>query len=135
MKTKTQIQKGTGVLPNTVRALPPRQQRFIEYYLDVSSTTFGNCYQSALRAGFTDLTARNLTHNKPAWYSEILGQVQGAQPEHLTLKLTGIMNDPSEPTQNKLKAIDMLMRCNGMYKPTHLTNVQLNRINIQNVLD
>jgi hypothetical protein len=124
-----------GVRPPYDRALNPRQRKFMELYLDTQSVTFGNCYKSALAAGFSDQTARNLTHNKPGWYSETLGQQQGAQPEHLLLKLTEIMSNPTEPTQNKLKAIDMLMKFNGMYKLAQHNTVNFNKINIQTVLD
>lgn len=129
------FQKEQGVSPKgTLLALDPRQNRFISLYLDVSSRTFGNCYQSAVGAGYTEQTARNLTHNKPKWYSEIIGQNEGVQPEHLVLKLTEIINDTDETTQNKLKAIDMMMKHRGMYQNS--TNVlQLNKINIQSVLD
>lgn len=130
-----EISGGVGVRPKgTLLAPDPRQNRFIELYLDVNSKTFGNCYQSAIGAGFTDQTARNLTHNKPKWYSEIIGQNEGVQREHLVLKLTEIINDKSETTQNKLKAIDMMMKYRGMYQTA---NVQLNqfKFNIQSVLD
>lgn len=120
--------------PTVYSPLDPRQRRFIELYLDVSSKTFGNCYQSAIGAGFSDQTARNLTHNKPRWYSEIIGQNEGIQPEHLVLKLTSIINDPEEATQNKLRAIDMLMRHKRMYQITPQT-LMLNQINIETVID
>lgn len=129
------FQKGQGVSPKgTLLALDPRQNRFISLYLDVSSRTFGNCYQSAIGAGYTEQTARNLTHNKPKWYSEIVGQNEGVQSEHLVLKLTEIINDTDETTQNKLKAIDMMMKHRGMYQ-TSANVLQLNKINIQSVLD
>lgn len=129
------ISEGAGVHPKgTLLALDPRQERFIKLYLDIDSVTFGNCYQSAIGAGFSDQTARNLTHNKPKWLSESLGQSEGMQPEHLVLKLTEVINDSSETTQNKLKAIDMMMKYRGMYQtPTNV--LQLNKINIQSVLD
>lgn len=132
---ETQIQKSTGVSPQYTATLDPRQKRFIDYYLDTNSDTFANCYQSAVKAGFSDQTARNLTHNKPKWYSEIVGNQQGAEAEHLLLKLTEIMNDSKEVTQNKLKAIDMLMKSKGMYQATTQNILQLNKINIQSVLD
>jgi hypothetical protein len=126
---------GVGVRPDSELALDPRQKRFMSLYLNTDSVTFGNCYRSAIKAGFSDLTARNLTHNKPKWYSEILGQQQGVQPEHLLLKLTDIINDTGVSTQNKLKAIDMLMKHNGMYPAVSHNTLNLNRINIQSVLD
>lgn len=130
-----EIQEEAGVDPKgALLALDPRQKRFIELYLDTSSGAFGNCYQSAIGAGFSHQTARNLTHNKPKWYSEIVGQNEGMQPEHLVLKLAKIINDEDETTQNKLKAIDMMMKYRGMYQVS-ANILQLNKINIQSVLD
>lgn len=124
----------TGVDTQLYKPLAPRQQKFMELYLDVDSKSFGNCYQSAISAGFTEQTARNLTHNKPKWYSELIGQNSGIQPEHLLLKLTDIINDENETTQNKLRAIDMLMKNKGMYQTTP-HSLAFNQINIQSVLD
>ena len=101
-------------------------------YCDASGPTFGNSYKSALAAGYSDLTARNMTHNKPAWYSEKLGQIKVMEPMDLLAKLSAIIADSSEPTVIKLKAIDMLLKVNGMYRPdVH----SITQINIQNVLD
>lgn len=135
MDIQTISEKGTGVHTQSVTPLDPRQQKFIELYLSADSKTFGNCYQSAIKAGFSDLTARNLTHNKPNWYSETLGQMQGAEPEHLLLKLTDIMNSPVETTQNKLKAIDMLMKCKGMYQNTQHNILEFRKITIESVIE
>jgi len=106
----------------------------MELYIGVESDSFGNCYRSALGAGFSDQTARSLTHNKPRWYSEILGQNEGLQPEHLVIKLTDIVNDPNEATRNKLKAIDMLMKHKSMYPAQNNHMLQLNKINIESIL-
>lgn len=126
-----QARRGVGP-KGTATTLDPRQDKFISLYFDVSSPTFGNCYQSALRSGYTSETARNLTHNRPKWLSEKLGQMQTMEPELLLLKLTGIINDRTETTQNKLRAIDMMMKHYQMFGPSHVTALQLN---IQSVLD
>ena len=111
--------------------LDPRQQLFIDLYCNTDSKTFGNCYQSALKAGYSHLTARNLMHLRPTWLSDSIGRLQGLEPEHLILKLTQIINNPHEKTQHKLKAIDMLMRHNRMYGVETQNNLQ---INIESVL-
>ncbi len=126
------ISKGMGVSPTSTIALDPRQERFIELYFNADSVTFGNCYQSAIKAGYTYETARNLTHNRPKWLSEKLGQMQTMEPELLLLKLTTIINDSGESTHNKLRAIDMMMKHYQMFGAASQTNVQ---INIESVLD
>lgn len=134
MSTETQLQEHMGVDTHSLGTLDPRQQKFKELYFDPASQTFANCYKSAISAGYSHQTARNITHNRPAWYSEMLGELQSLEPEHLVIKLTQIMNNPSESTQNVLKAIDMLMKCRGMYKETSSV-IALKTINIQDVLD
>lgn len=116
---------------SALTVLDPRQELFIDSYFNVNSKTFGNCYKSAIKAGYSDLTARNLTHNKPTWLSEKIGELKVMEPELLVLKLSQIINNSTETTANKLKAIDMLMKHNGMYGSTYQNNVQ---INIQDVL-
>lgn len=124
--------KGMGVLPPSDRPLDPRQQRFIESYFNVDSQTFGNSLQSAIAAGYSMETSKNLTHNRPRWLSEKLGQLLIMEPEHLLLKLSQIINSPQETTQNKLKAIDMMMKHRQMFGKRPSMNVL---VNIQNVLD
>jgi len=131
--SKSALQSRQGVSPKgTLPVLDPRQNSFISRYFDTASRTFGNCYQSALQAGYTPETARNLTHNRPKWLSEKLGQIQVMDSDLLLLKLTEIINDRAEITQNKLRAIDMMMKHYQMFAPTNLTAIQLN---IQSVLD
>jgi hypothetical protein len=127
------FQTRRGESPNgTLSTLDPRQEKFLELYLSVTSQSFGNCYQSAMRAGYTNETARNLTHNRPKWLSEKLGQMKTMEPELLLLKLTGIINGEHETTQNKLRAIDMMMKHYQMFGERNLFALQLN---IQSVLD
>lgn len=133
MKNLSTFPKARGESPTgTLMALDPRQEKFLDLYFSVTSTSFGNCYQSALRAGYTNETARNLMHNRPKWLSEKLGQMQTMEPELLLLKLTSIINDRAETTQNKLRAIDMMMKHYQMFGANNLTAIQLN---IQSVLD
>ncbi len=126
------LQIGGGYSQNQPVALDPRQDKFISLYFSPDSPSFGNCYRSAVESGYTIETARNLMHNRPKWLSEKLGQMQSLEPELLLLKLTSIINDPAETTQNKLKAIDMMMKHHQMFKTQSLVAVQLN---IQSVLD
>ncbi len=125
--------EGRGVEPKgTLSTLDPRQDKFIELYFSVTSPSFGNCYRSALSAGYTSETARNLTHNRPKWLSEKLGQMQTMEPDLLLLKLTSIINGGTETTQNKLRAIDMMMKHYQMFGSSRLAAIQFN---IQSVLD
>lgn len=132
MIIKTIFQEEAGVdTPSTSLLLDPRQEKFISLYFSADSLTFGNCYQSAIKAGYSGETARNLTHNRPKWLSEKLGQMQTMEPELLLLKLTNIINADSESTQNKLKAINMMMKHYRMFGEGATANL---RISIEDVL-
>ena len=53
--------------------LSPRQILFLKGYLDPKSETFSNALQSALKAGFTQEYAENITNLMPNWLSEAIG--------------------------------------------------------------
>lgn len=54
----------------------PRQQIFIANYTNPDSYSFGNAYQSALDAGYSESYARNITHLKPEFISEYIGKME-----------------------------------------------------------
>lgn len=132
MKETILQENRAGVLPTTNTPLDPRQEKYTELYFTAGSESFGNSYQSAIRAGYSIETARNLTHNRPKWLSEKLGQIQVMDPELLLLKLTTIINSERSATRDKLKAIDMMMKYYQMFGAKSQLSV---RVNIQSVLD
>ncbi len=97
-------------------ALTPRQSQYLHGYHDPASPTFGNSYQSALAAGYSIQTARNFNHLQPDWLSENIGQMAttAISPEQIMAELTAIINDDSEPTIIKLKAMEMTMKAYNM---------------------
>ena len=48
----------------------PRQTLFLAAYLDPKSETFSNAYKSALKAGYEEEYAKNITGQMPDWLSE-----------------------------------------------------------------
>lgn len=54
----------------------PRQALFLKSYLDPNSPTFSNALQSALKAGYEQEYAENITHLEPDWLSEAIGTDQ-----------------------------------------------------------
>lgn len=57
--------------------------------------------------------------------------LQLSEPELWLLKLTGVINDRAETTQNRLRAIDMMKH----YQMFGAANVTAFQLNIQSVLD
>lgn len=47
--------------------LSPQQEAFLKAYLDPNEETWGNAYQSALKAGYSEEYAQNITGQLPKW--------------------------------------------------------------------
>lgn len=56
--------------------LDPKQTLFLKEYLDPQSPTFGNARGSALKAGYTETYASNITVSMPDWLLENIGNVK-----------------------------------------------------------
>lgn len=54
--------------------LDPRQISFLQFYTDPGSDTYANAKQSAIKAGFSEAYADNITHLLPQWLSDSIGQ-------------------------------------------------------------
>ena len=76
--------------------LDPRQQDFLKYYIDRSSETFSNAYQSAIKAGYAEEYARNLTSLMPDWLSEFIDKLQ-----RMLIKAEKALEDSLEDIEDK----------------------------------
>jgi len=54
--------------------LTPRQALFLQLYYDHHSPTWGNAKQSALKAGFSESMANQITYLKPQWFVDFCRQ-------------------------------------------------------------
>ena len=60
----------------TDRLLNPQQEMFLSYYTNPKSETFSNALQSALKAGYSQEYAENITSLLPDWLSESIGDMK-----------------------------------------------------------
>jgi len=58
------------------RLLTPQQELFLAEYVNPKSPNFGNATQSALKAGYSQEYAENITHLMPDWLSENIGDMK-----------------------------------------------------------
>lgn len=58
------------VIKEKKELLDPRQALFLNAYIDPKSKTFGNAYQSALGAGYSENYATTITAKAPEWLEE-----------------------------------------------------------------
>jgi len=56
--------------------LSSQQIKFLEFYLNVKSDTFGNAYQSGLKANYSKEYSENITHLMPKWLSDNIGDTK-----------------------------------------------------------
>ena len=54
--------------------LNPQQISFLKYYTDPTSETFSDAKNSAIKAGYSEEYAENITHLMPDWLSESIGR-------------------------------------------------------------
>lgn len=66
--------------------LDPRQDLFLSSYLDPKSDTWSNAYKSALKAGYADEYAKNLTNHMPTWLAENIEETSLLQQAMVNLK-------------------------------------------------
>ena len=93
-----------------------KQLLAMENYLDPESETFGNAYQSFMRAGFKRSYALNIMNITPKWLSEYLDRAD-FKPEHIKVgvqKLAIAAPDSRSPDDTRLKAYEILAKISGM---------------------
>lgn len=101
-----------------------RQVKFIDRYMDPKSDTFGNSYQSALAAGFSENYSANIL--KPSVGLEWVKQaynIMKLEPDHLKMSLAKIITDPYAKDSDKISAIKLLGVDQGLFIEKKLVGV------------
>lgn len=75
MKRGTKKRTNNPMNVNQYTLPDPRQALFLSAYLDIKSETFSNALQSALKAGYEENYAKNITVHMPKWLVENLGKI------------------------------------------------------------
>lgn len=101
-----------------------RQQDWLSYYMNPKSETWGNAYQSALRAGYSESYARVIMSDSVAleWVKQARN-IMRLNPEHLKVALAQIINDPYSKDSDKIAAIKLLGQDQGMFVQKQLVGV------------
>ena len=80
----------------------PKQAEFLKNVLNTKSDTFGNFKQSALKAGYSESYADNITVEMPEWLEFALGKsrVVIKAEKNLEMALDGLLDDPEGGPKN-----------------------------------
>ena len=101
--------------------LDQRQKKFAEYYVGECN---GNCYQSAVKAGYTEIFAKSKSYkllqneNISAYIRELNAPHENDAVmtiEQIHAFLTEVINSDDVKTSERLKAADILLKCKGAY--------------------
>ena len=102
--------------------LDQRQKKFAEYYVGECN---GNCYQSAVKAGYTEMFAKSKSYkllkneNIAEYIKELNAPSESAAImtiEEIHAFLTDVINSKDVKTSERLKAADILLKCKGAYR-------------------
>lgn len=94
-----------------------KQQDWLIYYMDPShKETWGNAYQAALKAGYSESYARVIMSPSVAlqWVTQAKN-IMRLNPEHLKMELARIIGDRSEKTSDRIQAIKLMGTDQGMF--------------------
>lgn len=93
-----------------------KNDAFMEYWTDPTSYTFGNVYQSALKAGFSKTYSKNLLNVAPKWLLTYIDRTEFT-PHHIKNGLQRLAieaNNSRSPDDTRLKALEILSKVTGM---------------------
>lgn len=97
----------TGKTYNKSTAFNIKADIFKQFYLSPTSPTFCNIYQSAIRAGYTETYASNISVQRPKWWVELTESADYKRARMLQAAETALENtvtaNPETDTQEKLK--------------------------------
>ena len=101
--------------------LDQRQKKFAEYYVGECN---GNCYQAAIKAGYSEVFAKSKSYlllqndNIAEYIKELNAPSENTAImtiEEIHAFLTDVINSDDVRTSEKLKAADILLKCKGAY--------------------
>ena len=97
----------TGKTYNTIKPESSRVYMFKQFFLNPTSTTFWNVRGSAIRAGYSDQYASNITVQNPKWWTELKETGEYRRAKMLERAESNIdrrlSKEPETPMQEKLQ--------------------------------
>lgn len=101
-----------------------RQMDWLNYYMNPrEEETYGNPYQAAIKAGYSETYARNIMSNSVAlqWVKQAKNIMRSMNTEHLRSQLEDIATSRHEKTADRIAAIKLLGTDQGMFVQKQIT--------------
>ena len=103
--------------------LTPQQLQFKEFYLNPNSETFGNAKRSAIRAGYDEEYASQITARGTAWMLEIVRDYERLQKAEKVLDKTLEM-EADDPAKLRIQTDVAKFVAKGMAKHKYSERVE-----------
>ena len=110
-----------------------KEQDWLRYYMDPKEKeTWGNAYQAAIKAGYSESYASNIMSPSLAlqWVQQAKN-IMRLNPEHLKFALAQIISDKYSKDSDKIAAIKLLGTDQGMFVQKQLVG----HVNIEEALN
>lgn len=105
-----------------------KQRETVRNYFNAQDKeTFGNLYQSAVRAGFSKAYAKSIVRDT-GWIQELKQELTKYDPEHIYRGFQEIATNGKQD-RDKLKALELMGKANGMFIDQVRQDVQVTFVN------
>src|ERR1039458_2316228 len=118
----------TTDIPKKFKWLAKKKQiAFMDAFLQPSSKTFGNAYQSALSVGYSHHYAKHMLSFKQAWIAEYMNRIEydSANIKMGIQELSKDAPNSRSPDDTRLKAYELLGKIHGMIDKQGAVNFTL----------
>lgn len=104
----------------------PKQIKFVELWLTPGSETFGNAYQSAVKAGYSPNHAKDITTNTQnlEWVQEAKQRLITLEPSH-TIKALEQLALHSRQERDRIKALELIGKIQGLFIDRSISHIDV----------
>ena len=110
--------------------LNKQKRDFINAWLDPTSPTYGNAYQSALASGYSESYARTITTDSrnAEWIQQAKGILKQFTPMHV---IQGFMHEATtaKASRDRQNALTNIAKINGMFIERRESDIRVNFTN------
>lgn len=128
--TKAKDDKGKGAKKprsktERIKAADPRQLALFDFYLDPDSLSYGNAYQAAIRAGYSESYAKVFMARSNSWFVRTMSENVRKGPSSDDI-VDRLFNEAKEAraSKDRIRALEILAKIQKLFSDG--TNIQVN---------
>lgn len=108
-----------------IKGADPRQLALFDFYLDPDSLSYGNAYQAALRAGYSESYAKVFMARSNSWFVRTMSENvrKGPDSDDIVDRLFTEAKD-ARASKDRIRALEILAKIQKLFSDG--TNIQVN---------